>query len=103
MKVTIKCDIWTGEKVEVAIDRETGEFSLFNASLKLNIQGNKAVLIDEEDAELLTGYLQGKTWRFEEPGKIIEGRARFVRENEDPYVAVIQLLHDIIYVKMSKK
>jgi len=97
MKETLTCDIWTGEKVNVIIDRETGEFSLFGSSFKLNIQDNIAVLIDNEvKGEVVTGFMQGKTWRFEEPSFIIEDQNHAVRENDDPFVAVIQLLYDVV-------
>jgi hypothetical protein len=90
MEETLTCDIWIGEKVQVVIDRETGKFDLFDSHLKLNIQDNKADLIDlEKDGEvsLCTGYLRGGIWYFEELDT--------VGKDKDPYIAVIQLLYKI--------
>lgn len=89
MKEILTCSIWTGLKIKMVIDRETGEFVLFHSRFRLNIQGNKASLMEcDGGVMILTGYLQGGIWCFEE--------FDFVREAEDPYIAAIQILYDFM-------
>lgn len=89
MKEILTCDIWTGVKIKVLIDRETGEFTLYNSRFRLDIQDKKAFLMDYiGTGPLLTGYIRGNVWCFEE--------LEYVREDQDPYVAVIQILYDIL-------
>jgi hypothetical protein len=88
MKEILTCEVWTGLKIKVVIDRETGEFVLFNTRFKMDFQDKKAFLSDDNgQSPLFTGYLRGNCWRFEEHG--------YVNENEDPYVAALQMLYDI--------
>jgi hypothetical protein len=95
MKEILTCDVCSGEKVETVIDRETGEFNLFDIPLELNIKDDKAVLIDiEDEAEVLIGYKGGEIWRFETPGV-----NPYISENKDPFVATIQILYDIYHFK----
>jgi hypothetical protein len=103
MQEILRFDIGTDEKVETIIDRETGAFNLSDISLKLNIlKDNKAVLIDiEDEAQLLIGYKREKIWRFETPGIMKEGNNPYISENEDPFVAAIQILYDIYQFKMG--
>lgn len=89
MKEILTCDIWTGLKIKMVIDRETGEFVLFNSCFRLSIQKNQASLMEWDGGTMvLTGYLRGGIWCFEE--------FDFVRKAKDPYIAVIQLLYDIL-------
>jgi hypothetical protein len=89
MKEILTCLVWNGLKIKTVIDRETGEFVLYNSRFKLDIQDNKAYLSDiNGETPIFTGYLRGETWFFEEQD--------YFSENEDPYVAAIQMLYDII-------
>jgi hypothetical protein len=89
MKEILTCDIWTGVKIKIVIDRQTGEFVLYNSRFRLIIQDDKAYLMDYiGEVPLLTGYLRGDVWYFEE--------LEYVREDQDPYVAVIQVLYDVL-------
>jgi hypothetical protein len=89
MKEILTCDIWTGVKIKVVIDRETGEFVLFNSRFRLDIQDDQAFLMDRYgDNPLSIGHLYGSCWFFEGPDCI--------REDEDPFCAVIQFLYDIV-------
>jgi hypothetical protein len=89
MKEILTCDIWTGVKVKIVIDRETGEFVLFNSRFRLVVQDDKAYLMDYiGEGPLFTGYLRGNVWYFEE--------LEYVRKDQDPYVAVIQVLYDVL-------
>jgi hypothetical protein len=90
MKEILTCDQnnWTNNKVTVVIDRETGEFNLFGSRFKLNLQDNKATLIKNDGkVPICIGYLHKNTWYFE--GQDI------VREDKDPFVAVVQVLCNI--------
>jgi hypothetical protein len=88
MKEIVTCEIWTGLKIKVVIERETGEFVLFNCRFRLDIQDKKAFLkVYRSEKPLLTGYLCQNRWCFE------ENDCR--REGQDPYIAAIQMLYDI--------
>ena len=90
MKETLICDI-TGQNVEVSIDRETGEFNLFSNRLKLNIQDNKANLVEIENGKeilICIGYFFKNHWFFSEHERS--------KKDQDPYMAVIKLLYDIL-------
>lgn len=89
MKEILTCSIWTGLRIKMAIDRESGEFVLFHSRFRLNIQKNKAFLTECDGGTLVsTGYLRGGIWRFK--------GFDFVRKAEDPYIAAIQILYDIL-------
>jgi len=90
MKEKIIYDI-TGEKVEVSVDRETGEINLFKNHLKLNIQDNKANLVEIENGKeilICAGYFFKNTWYFTEHERS--------QKDQDPYMAVIKLLYDVL-------
>ena len=90
MKESIICDI-TGQNVEVSIDRETGEFNLFSNRLKLNIQDNKANLVEIENGQeilICIGYFFKNHWFFSEHEKS--------QKDQDPFRAVIKLLYEIL-------
>ena len=66
MKERIIYDI-TGEKVEVSVDRETGEIDFFDNHLKLNIQDNSASLVEIENNEeisICAGLRREENWYF---------------------------------------
>lgn len=89
MKEILMCEILTGFKIKVVIDRATGEFTLFNSRFQLDIQDKKAVLVDFDSGNpICTGFLRGDCWSFEE--------LDYFRDHEDPYVAAVQILYDII-------
>jgi hypothetical protein len=89
MKEILTCQIWSGIKIKVVIDRETGEFVLNNTRFRLDIRDDKALLFYYNNkTPLFSGYLQGITWFFEEE--------ECIREDVDPYVAAIQMLYDIV-------
>jgi hypothetical protein len=89
MKEILTCSIWTGLKIKVIIDRETGEFVLYHSRFRLNIQAPKASLVEcDSGFTVCNGYLSGDNWRFEEQD--------LLREAEDPFVAAIQILYDIL-------
>lgn len=90
MKENLICEI-SGEKKEVSIDRETGEFDLFDNHLKLIIQNNQANLIEIENNEeisICASYQHDENWYFEE--------FDIIRKDKDPFNAVIQLFYDIL-------
>jgi hypothetical protein len=89
MKEILTCKIGTDLKIKVVIDRENGEFVLFNCRFRLDIQDKKAFLkVYNNEKSLFTGYLCETLWYFE----AYDCR----REGEDPYIAVIQMLYDIL-------
>jgi hypothetical protein len=89
MKEILTCRIWTGDTMRVAIDRETGKFALYNSRFRLDILDNKAFLFDyNSKTPLFEGCLHGNYWFFEDQD--------YIREDEDPYVASIQVLYDIL-------
>lgn len=89
MKEILTCDVWTGLKIKAVIDRETGEFVLFNFRFRLHIQDNKASLMECDGGVLIfTGYWSENIWCFE--------GTDFVREAQDPFIAVIQILYDVL-------
>jgi hypothetical protein len=89
MKEILTCNIWTGVKIKVVIDRETGEFVLFNSRFWLDIWDDQAFLMDRYgDKPLFIGHLYGNYWFFEGHDCI--------REDEDPFSAAIQFLYDIV-------
>jgi hypothetical protein len=89
MKEILTCEIWTGLKIKVVIDRESGEFVLFNSRFRLDIQDKKAVLVDFDSGNpICTGFLCDDCWFFQE--------LDYSRSHNDPYAAAIQILYDII-------
>jgi len=95
MKETITCNI-TGQNVEVTINRETGEFDLFSNRLKLNIQDNKANLVEIENGQeilICIGYFFKNHWFFSEHEKS--------QKDQDPFVAVIKLLYEILLIRVK--
>jgi hypothetical protein len=89
MKEILACEVWTGNIIKAVIDRETGEFTLFHSRFRLDIQENKAALMDYNSGEpIFKGYVRGNCWFFEE--------LEYCRESADPYVAAIQMLYDIL-------
>jgi len=90
MKEKLTCEI-NGIVVEAVIDRETGEFNLFKNHLKLNIQDNKANLVEIENGKeilICAGYFFKNTWYFTEHEKS--------QKDQDPFMAVIKLLYEIL-------
>ncbi len=88
MKEILTCNIWTGLKIKVVIDRDTGEFVLFNSRFRLNILDNQAFLMEcDMGIEIFTGCRRGNVWCFKE--------FDFAGEDQDPYIAVIQILYDV--------
>lgn len=89
MKEILTCDIRTGAKIRVVIDRETGELIFYNSRFKLDIQNNKAFLVDKDTRfPIFAGYLRDNLWCFKEHD--------FYRENQDPFLAAIQMVFDIL-------
>ena len=83
------CRTWTGERIKLVIDRETGRFDLFNSRFRMDIHENTASLFDQKGrTPLFKGHLHGNYWFFEGEDNI--------REDKDPYMAAIQVLYDII-------
>jgi hypothetical protein len=84
-----KGGIWNGLKIKVIIDGETGEFVLYNSRFRLDIQGDKAFLMDYVGMDpIFTGYKRGNLWCFEEQ--------EYAREDQDPFAAAIQVLYNIL-------
>lgn len=82
-------EVWTGIKVKVVVDRETGEIIFNNNRFRLEIRDDKAFLYYQNaKTPLFTGYLRYTTWFFEEDDTI--------RDDEDPYVAAIQTIYEIL-------
>ena len=90
MKEILMCEILTGFKIKVVIDRATGEFSLFNSRYRLDIQDKSAVLMDHTGGNpICKGFKSGNCWYFEE--------LDYFRDDNDPFVAAIQILYDILH------
>jgi len=90
MKETLTYVI-SDEKVNVCIDRETGELNLFKNHLKLNIQDNKANLVEIENGKeilICIGYFFKSNWYFKEH--------EISQKDQDPFVAAIKLLYDVL-------
>lgn len=83
------CRTWTGHKIKLVIDRETGRFVLFNNRFRMDFQDDTGYLYDcNSKTPLFKGRLHGNYWFFEGQDNI--------REDKDPYVAAIQVLYDLI-------
>jgi hypothetical protein len=96
MKETLTYDKpnWTGGPVKVVIDRDTGEFDLYDTRFTLKLQYNVAALMmDNEEVPVCVSTLRGNIWHFEEMG--------IVKEDSDPFNAAIQIACDIVeyYIK----